>query len=104
MNAVHQQDFSDLRFSVAGIIFLGGPLQGSNAAILGKWLAHLSGLDSTLLKMLEKGSSELCALTTDFYGSYSDWDLVCFYERKEANYLGVLETKVCLYLWVQVSH
>lgn len=96
MNAVHRREFTDLRLSVAGIIFLGAPFQGSDAAIFGKWLARLSRLDSTLLEKLRKGNPDLFALSTDFCSSYTDWDLVCFYEKKEATYLGLLKTQVCL--------
>ena len=95
MIAVHQQDFTDLRLSVAGIIFLGAPFQGSDAAFFGKWLARLRGCDSTLLELLERDSLSLCALSRDFWGSHSDWDLVCFYEKREAGY-GPLKAQVCL--------
>lgn len=86
---------------MAGIIFLGAPFQGSGVAIFGELLARLSGLDSTLLEMLRKGSPDLYAMSTDFYSSYSDRDLVCFYEKKEVSYFGVLEKKVNLYSSLQ---
>ncbi|KIM94317.1 hypothetical protein OIDMADRAFT_184403 [Oidiodendron maius Zn] len=91
--AVHQQDFTDLRLSIAGIIFLGGPFQGSNAAMFGKWLAQLSGRDTSLLEWLEKDSPHLQALSRDFWGSHSDWDIVCFYEKRDADY-GLLKAKI----------
>ncbi len=94
MSAVHQSEFADLRFSVAGIIFLGAPFQGSDVALFGKWLARLSGRDSTLLELLEKDSSSLYALSRDFWGSHSNWDVVCFYEKQEGNY-GPLKAQVC---------
>ncbi len=72
MIAVHQPDFADLRYSITGILFLGAPFQGSDAALFGKWLARLSGRDSTLLEPLEKDISSLYALSRDFWGSYSD--------------------------------
>ena len=103
MNAVLQRDFTDLRLSVAGIIFLGAPFQGSDAAYFGKWVARLRGLDPTMLELLEKGSPELYALATDFWGSYSDSDIVCFYEKLETDY-GPLESQVCLCLALQGSH
>ena len=95
MNAVHLQEFHDLRLSVAGIIFLGAPFQGSNIATFGEWLAQLSSLDSTLLQALKRGSEELYELSIDFCGSYSNWDLVCFYEKKETNF-GLFDAQVCL--------
>ncbi|EON65753.1 hypothetical protein W97_04992 [Coniosporium apollinis CBS 100218] len=84
--AVHQRGFTDIRLSVAGIIFLGAPFQGSDAAVYGKWLAQLARLDSTLLESLEKDSPSLHALSSDFWHSYSDWDIVCFYENRDADY------------------
>ena len=84
--AFHQKDFTDLRLSVTGIIFLGAPFQGSDIAGLGTWLARMSGTDTTLLKLLTKNSPSLNALSRDFWGSHRDWDLVCFYESKGAQY------------------
>ncbi|KFY48789.1 hypothetical protein V495_01031 [Pseudogymnoascus sp. VKM F-4514 (FW-929)] len=94
VNACLQPNFTDLRLSVAGVIFLGGPFQGSDAAIFGQWLAQLSGLESTLLKMLQKGSLDLFALSTDFYSSYGDLDLVCFYEKEKAEFFGIIKAQV----------
>lgn len=102
MIAVHQPAFANLRLSVAGIIFLGAPFQGSDAALFGKWLARLSGRDSSLLELLEKDSPSLYALSRDFWGSHSDWDLVCFYEKREADY-GLLKAQVYLCSFPQVS-
>ncbi|KAH6694361.1 P-loop containing nucleoside triphosphate hydrolase protein [Leptodontidium sp. MPI-SDFR-AT-0119] len=84
--AIHQQQFTDVQLSVAGIIFLGAPFQGSDVASIGTWLAQISGLDSTILKLLEKESPSLYALSRDFWGSYGDWDLVCYYEKNKAKY------------------
>ena len=95
MIAVHQQVFNDLRLSIAGIIFLGAPLQGSDIAIFGKWLGRLVGLDTALLESLQKNCTNLHALSRDFWGSYSDYDLVCFYEKIGSDY-GPLQSKVCL--------
>lgn len=95
MIAIHQGCFTDLRLSVAGIIFLGAPFQGSDAALFGKWLAQLSGRDPKMLKKLEKDNPSLYGLSRDFWGSHSDWDLVCFYEKRERDY-GLLKIQVCL--------
>jgi hypothetical protein len=67
---------------VAGIIFLGAPFQGCNAATYGKWLAQLGRLDTALIGSLEKDSPSLHALSSDFWESYNDWDIVCFYENR----------------------
>lgn len=87
--AIHQSEFTDLRLSMAGIIFLGAPLQGSRTAVFGEWLARVSSLDTTLLKMLRDGSADLHALQEDFCGSYSTQDIVCFYEQHESSFGGV---------------
>ncbi|KAL9117774.1 MAG: hypothetical protein Q9187_005686 [Circinaria calcarea] len=91
--AIHQQCYNDLGLSVAGIIFLGAPFQGSDAALFGKWLARLAGCDSTLLELLEKDSPTLYGLSRDFWGSYSDRGLVCFYEKRQADY-GLLKAQI----------
>lgn len=103
MNAALQPDFADLRLSVAGIIFLGGPFQGSDAAIFGQWLAQLSGLESNLLKMLQKGSQDLFALSADFYGSHRNLDLVCFCEKEKAEYFGLIKAQVRLWSLIRAS-
>jgi hypothetical protein len=102
VTAVHHQDFADLRLSVAGIIFLGAPLQGSNAAVFGEWLAQLLGCDSTLLQALRKDSPGLYDLSRNFWGSYANWDSVCFYENRETDY-GLLRHRYVLYSFPQVS-
>jgi hypothetical protein len=53
-------------------------------------------LDSTLLESLKKDSPGLRDLSRDFWGSYSDWDVVCFYENRDADY-GPWKTRVCPY-------
>lgn len=100
MSAALQPDFMDLRLSVAGIIFLGGPFQGSDAAIFGQWLAQLAGLESTLLKVLQKGSLDLFALSTDFYSSHRDLDIVCFYEKEKAEFVGIIKAQVRLWFLI----
>jgi hypothetical protein len=102
--AIHQREFTNLRLSIAGIIFLGAPFQGSDTALFGTWLAKALRGDTTLLKLLKKDSPTLSDLSRDFWGSHSDWDLVCFYEKKEADY-GPLKIQVCLcfFPFLQIS-
>jgi hypothetical protein len=64
-------------------------------AVYGKWLAQFGGLDSTLLESLLKDCPNLHALSRDFWDSYNELDIVCFYENEEAAY-GPLRTRVCL--------
>lgn len=94
MIAVHQQEFTDLRLSVAGIIFLGAPFQGSDVAAFGKLIAQLLGRDDKLLKSLEKNNQGQLAISRDFWGSFSNWDIICFYENIATEY-GPLKAQVC---------
>lgn len=93
MLANHSEIFRDLRLSVTGIVFLGTPHQGSDAAGYGKWLARTAGCDTTLLESLTSNSQVLHEIAQDFETSYNNTDLVCFYEEK----FGVLGIKVCMH-------
>ncbi|KAH7092522.1 hypothetical protein FB567DRAFT_625504 [Paraphoma chrysanthemicola] len=90
--AVHGSSYTDLRLSVAGIVFLGSPFQGSDEAAYAQWLAKLVRLQEeeghkyTLLKTLQKESRELHNLSIDFWRSYGEYDMACFYENREAAY------------------
>ena len=98
MLADHGDTFRDIRLSVsmAGIIFLGTPHQGSDAAVYGIWLAQAVGHDKTLLESLRRNSSVLYDIARDFEASYGydNADIVCFYESKNASY-GPWRTQVC---------
>ncbi|GAW21162.1 hypothetical protein ANO14919_106790 [Xylariales sp. No.14919] len=84
--ADHGDDYADIRLSVAGIIFLGAPFRGSDLAVYGKWIAKVSGRDTTLLRLLQKDNSYLHGLSRDFWASYGNRDVLCFYESKDAEY------------------
>ena len=92
--ADHGNTFRDIRLSTAGIIFLGTPHQGSEAAVYGVWLAQVMGQDKTLLESLRRNSPALHEIARDFEASYSNVDIVCFYEDKDASY-GPWRTQVC---------
>lgn len=47
--------------------------------------------------MLKKESPSLYALSRDFWGSYSDRDLVCFYEKNKAKH-GLMKKQVSFYI------
>ena len=94
MLADHGDQFRDIRLSTAGIIFLGTPHQGSDAAVYGVWLAQAAGRDKTLLECLKRNSPALHDIARDFEASYSNADIVCFYENKDASY-GPWRTQVC---------
>ena len=91
--AVHGKQYNDIRLSTAGIIFLGTPHQGSGAAVYGLWFARMKGLETRLLKSLKRNSDDLHHIARDFEASYTDTDIVCYYEDKDASY-GSLRTKV----------
>ncbi|KAH6694360.1 P-loop containing nucleoside triphosphate hydrolase protein [Leptodontidium sp. MPI-SDFR-AT-0119] len=84
--AASSRHFRDLGLSVAGIIFLGGPFQGSDAALWGTWIAQALRSDRTLLELLQKDSQPLLDITRDFADCHIDWDSVCFYENQSAVY------------------
>jgi hypothetical protein len=98
--AVHGPRYTDLRLSVSGIVFLGTPFQGSKEATYAQWLAKLIRLQEadghkyTLLKTLQKESQELHNLSVDFWRSYGEYDMTCFYENREAEY-GPISQQVC---------
>ena len=91
--ADHGDTFKDIRLSTAGIIFLGTPHQGSDAAVYVVWLAQVAGRDKTLLESLKRDSPALYGVARDFEASYSKADIVCFYEDKDASY-GPWRTQV----------
>ena len=92
--ANHRDIFKDIKIATAGILFLGTPHQGSSAAEYGIWLARALGNDTALLETLKKNSSTLLEVAQDFENSYSNADIVCFYEKKD----GPFGTQVCLLL------
>ena len=80
--------------ATSGILFLGTPHQGSSAAEYGTWLARALRNDTTLLETLKKNSPTLLEVAQDFEASYSNVDIVCFYERRD----GPMGVQVCLHL------
>ena len=91
--ADHGNTFSDIRFSTVGIIFFGTPHQGSEAAVYGVWVVKVVGYDPTLLESLKRNNPALHDIAWDFEASYSNTDVVCFYEDKDSSY-GPLRTQV----------
>ncbi|RWA06025.1 hypothetical protein EKO27_g9081 [Xylaria grammica] len=84
--ADHGDGYADIRLSVTGIIFLGAPFRGSDLAVYGKWIAKVAGRDTALLRLLQKDNSYLHGLSRDFWASYGNRDVLCFYEGKDAEY------------------
>ncbi|KAF2625473.1 hypothetical protein BU25DRAFT_473452 [Macroventuria anomochaeta] len=90
--AVHGSRYTDLRLSIAGIVFLGTPFQGSKEAAYAQWPAKLIRLQEderhgyTLLETLQKDCASLRDLLIDFWRSYGKYDMTCFYEKRPAKY------------------
>ena len=80
--------------AIAGILFFGTPHQGSSAAEYGMWFARVLGDDTMLLGTLKKNSPTLLEVAQEFEASYSNLDIVCFYEQKD----GPMGIQVCLHL------
>lgn len=78
---------------MAGLIFLGAPFEGSDTAVYRRWLAEATGGDTSLLEVLQKHDMSLLHVSREFWGSYGNWDIVCFYENKETVY-GPWKTRV----------
>ncbi|KAL9099731.1 MAG: hypothetical protein Q9163_004809 [Psora crenata] len=84
--ANHGDEYKNIRLSTAGIVFLGTPHQGCDAAGYGVWFARIAGKDKTLLESLKRSSPALHDLGRDFEASHRNTDVVCFYEDKSASY------------------
>ena len=89
--ANHGETFKDIRMATAGILFLGTPHQGSSVAEYGMWLARALGKNTTMLETLKKNSQTLHEVAKDFEASYSNLDIVCFYEKRD----GPMGVQVC---------
>ena len=94
MLADHGHNFRDIRLSTAEIIFLGTSHQGTKAAVFGVRLTQAAGHDKTLLESLKRNSPALDDVARDFKTGYTNADIVCFYEDKDASY-GPWRTQVC---------
>lgn len=84
MLASHGNDFSNIRLSTAGIVFLGTPFQGSNVAVYGPWLAQAVGHDKKLLESFRRNSPALYDIEREFETCYRDADTV-YFERIEGS-------------------
>jgi hypothetical protein len=70
--AAPSRHYRDLGLSITGIIFLGGPFQGSDVALKAKWLSQALRYDRTLLELLQKDSGPLFNVATDFADCHID--------------------------------
>ena len=86
MIADHGNEYSSLRESFAGAIFLGSPVQGCDAAWLAAWVQKAAGNEQPLLRALQTGSPELQSISRDFWSSYGGLPIVSFYEKSDLKY------------------
>ena len=91
--ANHGNVFADIRVSTAGMIFLGVPTQGCDAARLGAWAQRAIGNDQPLLRTLQTASEDLLTLSRDFWTSYGSLPITCFFESSDSKY-GPLTMRV----------
>lgn len=95
--AAINDNFSDISKCIAGAIFLGAPMQGSDSAYLLDWAMLALRNEQPLLRSLRSGSEELLALSRDFWGRYGSLQIICFFERQESSYTPLgLKAKVTL--------
>ena len=93
MVANHGPEYAGIRESTAGAIFLGVPIQGCDAARFAAWAQCALGNDQPLLKTLQSASDELLALSRDFWSSYGQLPVTCFFENQDSQY-GPLAVQV----------
>lgn len=86
--ADHGSDYADIKDSTAGILFLGGPMQGSEAASMASKIERVFFIESSILKTLEPGSHDLARLNRNFMAGYAKLKPVCFYETIDQVYPG----------------
>jgi hypothetical protein len=92
--------YEDIRLSTAGVVFLGTPHDGSDAAALGEKIAKILGNNARLLASLKSQSSELFGLSRDFDAEYQELKAICYYEKVERQFIGGmvnLEVRVTFY-------
>jgi hypothetical protein len=88
VNTSIEKRYNTIKTATGGIIFLGTPHRGSDAATWGKLIANIGKTtihsSTTLLKTLQKNSQELHALSQDFSHMQNHFMVANFYEQKES--------------------
>ena len=83
--ANHRPDCLDIKLSVAGVVFLGTPHQGSTLANWASFISIVKGNDPSLVKSLSPTAEGLLDLSRDFGRSYLDSNVMNFYEQGDTN-------------------
>ena len=88
-------NYDDIRLSTAGVIFLGTPHDGTDAAALGEKIAKVLGNNAKLLASLKSQSSELFGLSRDFDAEYQELKVICYYEKLDRQFIkGMVNMEV----------
>ncbi len=97
---LHDKDYHDLVKAVAGVVFLGTPHRGSNSQSKASLIAAIAsavhcGVQSSLLKAVEKDSEMLSDLLHDFTrtANIQSIPLFCFFEQHESDIGKILKPK-----------
>lgn len=85
--ANNRPDCEDIRFSTAGVLFLGTPHEGATIAGYAIFLAMVKGNDPSLVEQLAPKSEQLYDLAQDFAAGYKHLSITCFYEKLDNTYL-----------------
>jgi len=85
--------YADIRKSTYGIVFLATPHRGSSSANLANVVSNIAmaafpGIQTQLLKTLEKDSNTLGDLTDNFRHLAKDFQIASFYELKPTSLTG----------------
>jgi hypothetical protein len=106
---LHEKDYPDIIKSVAGVVFLGTPHRGSNSQPKASLIATIAsavhcGVQSSLLKAVEKDSEMLADLLQDFTrtANIESIPLFCFFEQYKSDIGKVLTHKGSLWLTYKV--
>ena len=89
----HREDFQYLALSTVGIIFLGTPHRGTQAARWGEFVARIGkrlglGAETSILRDLQADSENLSDLLYDFtlWANRARLSLVCYFEQYATDY------------------
>jgi hypothetical protein len=96
-------DFEAILLSTVGVIFLGTPHRGAHSAQLGVMLTQAAKLFGAnwkegILQTLKYESKEILNLDEQFAWVSPSKELVCFYETKEAQWMGLVCIRLLLSL------
>jgi len=78
--------FEDVKRSIAGVIFLGTPHDGTDLAGFATFIATVKQNDPSLVKSLMPEARELFEASRDFASGYSDLPVMCFFESAPTDY------------------